>query len=101
MKIERTQWIGSHGKAWQRVGLAFRIYGYLPPHARATGGEYVANLVSEYAAHLSENQTLALIEYGLRHSLAFLENEALASDLRLSTIEELGEIYQDMYGERR
>lgn len=71
--ISLSAYIGSRGAAFQRVGLAFQLWGYVPPHVDVVSpdsespGAYVSNIVSQYRNDLTPEQTLALIWYGLMH----------------------------------
>ncbi len=96
MKIALTRYIGPEGAAFERVGLTFRAYGFLPPTPDSTGGEgaYVGNIVNEYQGHLTQNQTLAIIEHGLVSTRADLEREILDQQMRLYSIQELGDTYE-------
>ena len=102
MKVPLNRWIGEEGRAFERVGLAFRAYGFEPPlgdsiDGRHLHGAYAYNIVSEYQADLSQNETLAVIEFGLVHAIETLAAYASDPQSLLYTIQELGDIYADTY----
>lgn len=66
------------GAAFERVELAFRALGYDAPAADAPGnaGAYASNIAAQYAADLTEDEALAVIDYGLSHDLDALKDWA-------------------------
>jgi len=68
----KTEFVGSSGAAFARVSLAFQSLGYRAPTPDSgSTGAYVLNIIEQYRADLSEEQTLDVISYGLRHSRAW------------------------------
>lgn len=91
MTVSKTQWIGREGAAFERVGLAFEALGFRAPRVDNGGeGAYVLNIVSQYQADLSEEQTQAIIAYGLRNTRATLQawkrDAGTRDGLRLSDV---------------
>jgi len=94
--------IGQPGRAFKRVCLAFQAYSFAPPEPdEITGGTaegaYVSNILPQYQAHLSQDETRAIIEFGLTHSVGDLEYYVREPSSLLYTAQELGNIYADTY----
>jgi hypothetical protein len=105
MKVPLTMFVGEPGRAFERVCLAFQAYGFEPPKPdEITGGNasgvYVSNILPQYQAALSQDETLAIIEFGLTHSVGDLEYYVREPRSLLHTVQELGSIYADTYAPR-
>jgi len=73
----KSQWIGSEGAAFERVSMAFESLGYSAPRADEGsngGGAYAMNIVRQYAADLSDQDALAIVNYGLKNSRQVIQN---------------------------
>lgn len=68
--VKKSQWIGTRGAAFERVGMAFEALGFIRPRPDGGGeiGAYAANIAAQYRADLSEAEAMAVITYGLEHS---------------------------------
>lgn len=60
----RTQYIGSEGAAFERLGMVFEAMGYRKPSPEFEGarGNYVQNIINEYRSDLTEDEVLQAIE---------------------------------------
>ena len=102
MKVPLNMFVGETGRAFERVCLAFRAYGFEPPKPDETtggnaSGAYVSNILPQYQSDLSQDETLAIIEFGLTHPVGDLEYYARDPRCLLHTVQELGSIYADAY----
>lgn len=91
MTISKSEFIGTNGAAFERVGLAFEALGYRTPRPdTGSDGAYALNIVEQYRADLSEDEALAVIEYGLRNTRAALrawvKDAGTRDGLRLSDV---------------
>ncbi len=65
----KSQWIGTEGAAFERVGLAFESLGYRRPRPDdSTDGAYASNIADQYRANLNQREALAIVRYGLMTS---------------------------------
>lgn len=92
--IGKASYIGSEGAAFERVRLAFRIYGFRPPRPDTiSGGEangaYVMNILNQYQ---DEQEAMAIVRYGLEHNRQSLQQEVEHPELTYS-LEELIALY--------
>ena len=82
--MKASDWIGREGAAFERVCMAFESLGYRPPRgddgvqgAASTGG-YALNIAAQYAANLSQDEALAICEWGIRHSREAIRDRYLS-----------------------
>jgi hypothetical protein len=66
--MSKSQWVGSEGRLFERVGLVFECLGYSKPTPDVQGGNgaYAMNIVSQYVAGFTEEEVLQVIDYA-RH----------------------------------
>ena len=96
--ITKASYIGPNGAEFERASLAFQICGFVPLqeeiiHGERTGGGFIMNLINPYlwSNDLTEEQALAIIEYGLHSSREKLSRELSNPKFRPTLQEILGE----------